>query len=281
MTDYTVSLTPQLINMATEGSMDSSLLNGKSIQRTFNSLMVVNDSDRKMVGRLQDGETFNDAVATVGDYPDISPINYIFSNDYYVDFVANPGTDSEHEVNNLMLLMNERGIPFNAFTDISFSNFIAGSKVLIPELENNDLDPDLNSDAKDALNSFVSNGGTLIMFDPSSGDPIDVLNDVFGFALTPSGPVLPYILTPEGASLFSGLSATLIDNNATHAVDVASLPTGSIAIYTTDSGDNTVATMIPYGNGKIYLLGWDWYNAAPQGSQDGGWNDLFTAIMKS
>jgi hypothetical protein len=38
----------------------------------------------KSVGRLQDGETFNDAVATVGDYPDISPINYIFSNDYHM-----------------------------------------------------------------------------------------------------------------------------------------------------------------------------------------------------
>ncbi len=72
MANYSVDLTPALKNMATEGSMDSSLdSNGNSIQRTFNGLLVVNGTDRKMVGRLADGATFNDTVEEVGDLPNV------------------------------------------------------------------------------------------------------------------------------------------------------------------------------------------------------------------
>jgi len=62
MADYIVKLNPDVVNMGTEGGMDSSLVDGKSIQRTLHGLMVVNGEDRKMVGKLADGESFNDVV---------------------------------------------------------------------------------------------------------------------------------------------------------------------------------------------------------------------------
>lgn len=73
MADFVVNLSPQLVNMATEGSMDVSLLNGVSIQRTFHGLMVPNSTDVKMVGRLADGAEFDDAIAGIGDLPNIDP----------------------------------------------------------------------------------------------------------------------------------------------------------------------------------------------------------------
>jgi hypothetical protein len=39
---------------------------------------------------------------------------------------------------------------------------------------------------------------------------------------------------------------------------------------------------IPYGAGKIIYLGWDWYNAAPRGTQDEGWRFVLDrAVLES
>ena len=42
MSNYNIKLTPNFIDPTTEGSLDSSILNGKSIQRTFNMYEVDN-----------------------------------------------------------------------------------------------------------------------------------------------------------------------------------------------------------------------------------------------
>ena len=60
MASYTVDLTPSLVNQSSEGSLDDSLVGGLSVQRTVEALLVVNGSDRKMLYRLADGETYND-----------------------------------------------------------------------------------------------------------------------------------------------------------------------------------------------------------------------------
>lgn len=65
MTTYTFSVTPDLRNMSTEGGLDTSLLNGLSIQRT-GYLEVYNGTDRKIVV-VNDGEEFNDTMQTLED----------------------------------------------------------------------------------------------------------------------------------------------------------------------------------------------------------------------
>ena len=71
MATYTVNLSPTLVNLATEGSLDTAVVNGNSIQRTMHAILVKNNTDYKMVGRLADGGTFTDTVAGVGDYDGI------------------------------------------------------------------------------------------------------------------------------------------------------------------------------------------------------------------
>jgi hypothetical protein len=58
MSSYNIKLTPNFIDPTTEGSLDSSILNGKSLQRTFNMYEVDNAGARKMIS-VKDGDTFN------------------------------------------------------------------------------------------------------------------------------------------------------------------------------------------------------------------------------
>lgn len=62
MTNFNIDLTPQLINLATEGSLDGSILNGKSYQRTFNMYEVKNGDNRKIINQVNDGNQFNDNI---------------------------------------------------------------------------------------------------------------------------------------------------------------------------------------------------------------------------
>lgn len=58
---YTLQLTPALRNLGTEGSLDTSVLNGVSLQRTGYIETVNGDLERK-VSEMFDGEDFTDVV---------------------------------------------------------------------------------------------------------------------------------------------------------------------------------------------------------------------------
>ena len=64
MSNYIVRLTPNEVNLGSEGGLDTSLLNGVSLQRTLNDIMIVDgDGNRKIVGNLKDGDSFDNVVA--------------------------------------------------------------------------------------------------------------------------------------------------------------------------------------------------------------------------
>jgi len=63
---YQVNLTPNLRNMATEGGLDTSAVNGVSQQRTVNMVMTSNCvGDLKMVGSRKDGGSYDEVVSYV------------------------------------------------------------------------------------------------------------------------------------------------------------------------------------------------------------------------
>lgn len=287
MADYTVKVHPDLTNMTTEGSMDTSILDGKSIQRTVHGVMVVKEGERKMVGRLKDGDQFNDYINQTRNYGDVkkNPVSaYVFSNSSYVNYIEDPMESVRYEANNLIAIIEDAGISYELFTDISeytFADFPTTSKLLIPELEVDDLLPDLNSQAKSEIEKFVNNGGTLVTFAPDAGDILAVLNDIFSFSLTSSTVTEPIAITVDGDTLIPEQSATIPLNDSTDSVDTTSLPEGSVSIYEGDGTNETVVAMIPYGNGKIYILGWDFHDASPIGGEDGGWVALLQSILES
>jgi len=68
MANFQLKLTPDLVNLGTEGSLDTSVVNGVSAQRT-GYIEVVNASDlqQRMVWEVADGATFNDTLQTLID----------------------------------------------------------------------------------------------------------------------------------------------------------------------------------------------------------------------
>ena len=60
MASYTVDLTPVVVTVVSEGSLDTSVVGGLSTQTTKESVLVVNGANRKQLYRLADGETYDD-----------------------------------------------------------------------------------------------------------------------------------------------------------------------------------------------------------------------------
>jgi len=62
MATYTVELSPALVNLGTEGSLDTSVTGGNSIQRSVHGMTVLNGTHRKVAGRILDGGNFTDTI---------------------------------------------------------------------------------------------------------------------------------------------------------------------------------------------------------------------------
>jgi hypothetical protein len=201
-----------------------------------------------------------------------STINILMNGNY---------TDLEEEAPNLVAAISSFGHSYSTFTDISASTFssFSGGTLVIPELQGDDLDANLTSDAKDAIATFVSNGGTLLAFEPSSDGLYSLLNSIFGFSLNTNGVSEPINLTSSGLSLLPTAPSTIPNNDGTSSLDTTTLPPDSVTIYEGDDVNQSVVTMIPYGTGKIYVMGWDWYDGAPIGNQNGGWVNLLGLVL--
>jgi len=68
MSDYVINLTPTMRCEGTEGSLDTSIVNGVSLARNVSMLMVVNGTTRKVI-KAADGATINNTIAGITDYP--------------------------------------------------------------------------------------------------------------------------------------------------------------------------------------------------------------------
>jgi len=79
MTNYHVNLTPQLVNFSTEGGQDSSILDGKSCQRTFNMFEIKNAGNRKMIDRVRDGGEYNDTTFQTCDGLETFESGFVFT----------------------------------------------------------------------------------------------------------------------------------------------------------------------------------------------------------
>ena len=70
MANYTLKLTPTLVNLGTEGSLDTSVSGGVSAQRTgYIEVVDSTDLQKRMVWDLNDGAAFNDTFQTLTTTP--------------------------------------------------------------------------------------------------------------------------------------------------------------------------------------------------------------------
>jgi hypothetical protein len=180
------------------------------------------------------------------------------------------------ESSNLMFALQEAGFPLDTASGMdstTIAGLIAGKDVLfLPEIT-----PDFDAGTEAILKHFVDNGGTIVLV--GGYDHIDWVNATFGWSLSNpdewgDGSPMPRL---EGASLtpFAGGPATIASNNGGGSLAISSLPTGARAIYGgPDSAAVASVAILRSGSGRLVYFGWDWFNGAPHGEQDGGWREL-------
>lgn len=213
------------------------------------------------------------------------PAVALFANTSYVDYWTAGPNPEYFEASNLEATLNVMGRSVDTFTGITASDFKAAVKgkdiLVIPELEYADLDADLDAGARTAIANFVSSGGTLIIHTDAaiSNNCITLLNSTFGYSLSSGAWTGPYNLntTDAAGTVFATGPVSLPLNNGTWDLSTASLPLGTLSIY--DDGSSTAVAMIPYDDGMIIIICWDWYDAVPTGSQDGGWLEVLYRAM--
>jgi hypothetical protein len=180
------------------------------------------------------------------------------------------------ESSNLMFALQEAGFPLDTASGMdstAIAGLIAGKDVLfLPEIT-----PDFDAGTEAILKHFVDNGGTIVLV--GGYDHIAWVNETFGWSLTNPDEWGEQQPMPRlsGASLtpFAGGPTTIAANDGGGSLEIASLPTGARAIY---GGPDTLAVasvaLLPSGSGRLIYFGWDWYDGAPHGEQDGGWRKL-------
>lgn len=197
----------------------------------------------------------------------------VFDNASYVD---TSGTSSS-ESDNTQATLAGAGHTVTTFTGTdaaSVTTALTGvDAIVIPEMERGTWIP--SADVTALLQDFVDDGGTLVIH--GYGNPAAFLNSVFGFSVTSGSGAGPYAKTADATGAFATAPASLPWNNGTQGLSIGSLPAGSKVFY----GDGSTGVMIeiPYGSGSILFAGWDWYNAAPAGSLDGGWMSAYAAAL--
>jgi hypothetical protein len=88
-TYYQVYITPNLVNMATEGSLDTSIHNGVSLQRTANMIMTVDCQDNiKMIGQKKDGESYDNIVNYVNGWTTTTNTLWLYPVSYVNDSIS-------------------------------------------------------------------------------------------------------------------------------------------------------------------------------------------------
>ena len=202
----------------------------------------------------------------------------VFDHPLYVDTAS--GTNAESD--NVQASLTNLGFQVITFTNITVAAS-ANSILLFPEFENRALDPDLTAGERAALSNFVAAGGLMIVHG-QGGRAGAFINSVSGFGVVESS--LPiggtvFTRTPAVAGTqFADDPPVLTGNNGEHSLNTSSLPPGSLGLYT--NGSEAAVVEMLHGGGKIIFLGWDWWNAAPVGTQNGGWlSVLESAVLES
>jgi exosortase sorting signal-containing protein len=209
----------------------------------------------------------------------------LFFNSNYVDTTPD-ATGEAFTLQQTLIAQGNNVTTFTGITGPEITAAVAGKTFLIiPELQNGNLSPDLDDAARIAIELFVRGGGTLIVFDPGDGDPLAVINEVFGFdnmtlKLTSGGAAVAPITLDAAAAAgtpFAGGPATIAINlNATDTVLASSIPNFGRIIYK-DAKGNGAVVLLPFSLGNVVIMGWDWFDAQPVGSQDGGWLAVLAA----
>jgi len=190
--------------------------------------------------------------------------------------------DDGAEGSNMVYTLEDEGYDVVQVTKLHRDSIIAALAAadvfVIPEQEEGEILTEMQAAGIDTLiANWVAAGGILV-----SSYHWYHLNSIFGWDLG-YGPGIEGLPFVAGARLagtpFEGMPNELEAADATDWIDVASLPAGAIAPWRNDSSE-TVLFAAPEGSGWVVWLGYDWFDAKPFGTQDGGWVEALARINR-
>jgi hypothetical protein len=218
----------------------------------------------------------------------LAPISF-FANVQFTNFnPGNPGFSGS----NMLAAVQSFGYsvaPFSSLDDATWAEAAKSNVMIIPELTH-DLFAAMSAAQRQSVFDLVQRGGTLI----TVAQDIGLLNQLFGLALRIDSTVsAPEITVSAQGTSYQGGPANLALNNTNSGLVPASIPFRNLSMYlafTTNPPTNTnfdsPVTVIRPSNltfspkGQIIVLGWNWFNGKPVGSQDGGWNDVLNRSIR-
>jgi hypothetical protein len=188
----------------------------------------------------------------------------VFDNPNFVD----TGGTIDDESDTLQAALIATGNSVTTFTDTTPAGIAAalqGQTVLvIPEQEIQGI-ATLPDASLQVIRDFVNGGGGLII----AADYQNTLNALFGYNLdfVGAGPSVLDPVAAAGTTFINGpLNLGAPDN--TGGFTLASLPPGARSIYS--DGTASTVTLFNVGQGQVVQLGYDFFDAQPLGSQNGG-----------
>ena len=209
-----------------------------------------------------------------------SPVSVaVFDDPTFVNTGGGAGAESD----SLQASLN-----FLTFPVVTFTNFPTALEscpvVSIPALNNGNLATALDSPTLTAIRDHMNLGGTLIVhgsyFNTNAAAFINAILSPLGAAVsesaTSSGSTFTRTAAADGTT-FTNAPVSIGWNDATKSLAIASLPPGSVSLYT--NGSEAVIAVMPYGTGRLIFLGWDWYNAQPLGANNNGWLPVLASAV--
>jgi hypothetical protein len=180
-----------------------------------------------------------------------------------ISFFNNATYADPFEAGNMRATLVALGHTVTDFTGITAADWTAagagGSIIVLPEMENSDLNTDLVAADRTAIGDYVTGGGCLMQanyFVSNSSLP----NAVFGYNLAQTGNLFAATNLDAGEAAgtpFAGGPAVLPASNAVEGVDSTSLPAGALNLY--HDGTNTSVFAADFGAGHYIYLGFDWF----------------------
>jgi hypothetical protein len=190
----------------------------------------------------------------------------VFDDPAYVD----TGGGNSAESDTVQASIQSFGYPVLPFTNL-IDGVNSFHQIVIPEQEIASLMPGLPIGTRAALSNFVFNGGKLVIHGTASGSAGTLINGIFGLSILEfdAGGLTLLRSADANGTDFATDALSLPPLSATTVLTRNSLPPGTLNLYTNNSG--TGVALIPRGLGTVFFIGWDWFDAAPIGSQDQGW----------
>ena len=197
------------------------------------------------------------------------------------------GTDSNPNVDNenanlasiIQSVINDGGeytldTSIQNFTDNDFEDKLNESGFFfMTDMESGDPNSDafLPESAQSTIESWVSDGGVIMMTGTAGSYDTSFLNNIFDWDLTTqSGSNWSLNEGNAAGTPFEGGPASLNNPSATDSIGSGTVE-GFTAIYGTD--DNATVATIEYGAGTIIFLGYDFFNSGEAGT---GFTDTAT-----